>query len=148
MDLAELSDRERIRSVVYAYCHHVDRGEAAEVAALFTDDAVFVTSTGRNGTATGRNEIAARITRLLSTFESTSHHVSNISIRFTGYDIAEVETYLYAWHRFPGERPDGYLWGRYVDTFARPAGSWLIQSRTLQVVGEQDFPFGWVPYRS
>jgi uncharacterized protein (TIGR02246 family) len=148
MDVRELADRELIRDVIHAYCRHVDRQEASSVAELFTDDATFVTTAGRHGTAVGRAAIQDRMTLLLSTFEATSHHVSNTAIRFADPDLADAETYLFAWHRFPGERPDGYLWARYIDRFVRDGDSWRIAERTLKVVGERDFPFAWVPYRS
>ena len=118
------------------------------MAGLFTEDAVFSTSTGQRGTATGRSAIEARLGVLLATFEATSHHVSNVVFAFDGPDTADVETYLFAWHRFRGDRPDGYLWARYVDRVVRDGDRWRFASRTLQVVGKHAFPFGWIPYRS
>lgn len=148
MQLRELSDREELRELVHAYCRGVDRGAVDEVAALFTNDAVFRTSTGRHGTATGRDAIRARLALLLSTFDATSHHVSNTTFAFSDPGTATLETYLYAWHRFPGERPDGYLWGRYADVAVRTGAGWRLRERTLLVVGEVGFPFGWIPYRN
>ncbi|SOD74674.1 uncharacterized protein (TIGR02246 family) [Jatrophihabitans sp. GAS493] len=148
MNTEELSDREELRDLVQAYCQSIDRGDAEAVGELFVGDGVFVTSTGRNGTATGRPAIVARVELLISTFAATSHHVTSTSFVFTGKDIVELESYLYAWHRFREQRPDGYLWARYVDTAVRTTAGWRLQSRTLKVVGEVDFPFGWVPYRS
>jgi hypothetical protein len=148
MDGQELVDRELIRDLLHAYCRGVDRGELAAVAGLFTETADFSTSTGPRGTASGRSAIEARLGVLLATFEATSHHVSNVVFAFDGADAADVETYLFAWHRFHGDRPDGYLWARYVDRVVRDDGQWRFASRILQVVGEHDFPFGWIPYRS
>lgn len=147
-DGRQLVDREQLRDLVTAYCRHIDRGEPAAVAALFTVDGRFASSTGRNGIACGRQQIAARVETLLSTFEATSHHVSNVTFLSLDREGAELETYLFAWHRFPGDRPDGYLWGHYLDRAVRTADGWRLAERTLTVVGEHDFPFGWIPYRS
>lgn len=145
-ELGRLVDREELRDLVHAYCHHVDTRDAAAAAGLFTEDAVFVTSTGRNGTSVGRAAIARRLERLLATFTATSHHVSNTRMEFLDADSVRMESYLYAWHRFPSDRPDGFLWARYVDRAVRTPAGWRLRERTLRVVGEVDFPFGWVPY--
>ena len=143
--ITQLLERQRITQVIHDYCRQIDDCRPASVAALFAPDAVFVTSAGRNGAARGRTAIEERVRKLLSSFEATSHHVSNISIDFQGPEQATAYTYLFAWHRFTTARPDGYLWGRYDDRFERTEAGWAIAERTLLIAGEYDFPFRWVP---
>lgn len=143
-DLQQLLDRARIGDVLHAYCRGVDRCAVAEVAALFTDDAVLTIAEGERGTVRGRDVIERRLTKLLGTFTATSHHLSNIQIELTDEHAATASSYLFAWHRFVDDRPDGYLFGRYVDRLVRFGGRWLIAARTLRISGEHDFPFPWV----
>jgi hypothetical protein len=145
--IQQVLDREALRDLVHAYCYAIDTSDTRAVAELFTVDGIFATSTGRNGTAVGRGPIGKRVELLLSTFAATSHHASNIRIEFVDFDTAEIETYLYAWHRFKSDRPDGYLWGRYVDIASRTPAGWKLKNRTLKIVGQVDFPFDWIPYR-
>ena len=143
--LRTLIDRQAIVDLVHDYARLVDDGRPDEVAELFTDDCTFRSTRGRNGTSTGRDAVRERMHLLLSTFRSTSHHVSNIQVTFTGPDRAEGLTYLYAWHDFTEERPIGHLWARYVDVFDRTPDGWRIAERSLHVTGEKDFAFGWLP---
>lgn len=143
--VVRLLDRQSLLDLVHDYCRHVDDADPAAAAALFTEDAVFVTSRGARGTAHGRPQIEARLALLLSTFTATSHHATGTRVRFLDDDTAVGVTYLVAWHRFPQGRPDGILWARYHDRWARTTDGWRITERTLRVHGEQDFPFGWQP---
>ncbi len=140
-----LLQRQRIVDLLHAYCRGVDDNRPAEVAELFAEDCVFVSSTGGNGTVHGRVAVQARLAKLLAGFSATSHHLSNIEIDFADDDHATGISYLYAWHRFDGDRPDALLWARYHDTFVQVAGRWQIAERTLRVTGDQAMPFGWQP---
>ncbi|KQY56152.1 hypothetical protein ASD11_16960 [Aeromicrobium sp. Root495] len=146
-DMDRLEDRWEIADLVSAYAEGVDDGRSADVAALFAEDCVFRAYRGERGTAEGRPAVEALLQKLLGTFEATSHHVSNTRVTFSGEDRADVVTALHAWHRFPSERPDGILWGRYRDTVVREGGVWRFAVRELRVAGEQDFPFGWISTR-
>lgn len=145
MDRVE--DRLAVMDVVHAYAEGVDDGDAARVAALFAPDCVFRAFAGPKGEARGIAAVASLLDRLLSTFTATSHHVSNTRIAFDGPDRATATTALHAWHRFTQERPDGLLWGCYVDTLVRVDGSWLFAERELRVAGESEFAFAWIPMR-
>ncbi|WP_229052375.1 nuclear transport factor 2 family protein [Aeromicrobium sp. Leaf350] len=140
-----IADRLELQDLVHAYAEGIDDGRAEDVAAIFAEDCVFRAFAGPKGEARGREAVAVLVGRLLATFRATSHHVSNMRVDFTGEDEATGRTSLYAWHAFTTDRPDGYLWGRYVDTFRREDGRWLIAERELRIAGQQDFDFAWIP---
>ncbi len=143
--VTRLLDRQALLDLVHDYCRHVDDNDPAAAAALFTEDAVFITSRGARGTVHGRAQVQDRLALLLSTFVATSHHASGTRVRFLDDDSAVGVTYLLAWHRFAEDRPDGILWAQYHDRWARTPDGWRIAERTLRVTGEQSFPFGWQP---
>jgi hypothetical protein len=135
----ELLDRQAIAELIYAYCHHFDHNEPAEVAALFTADAT-VDYGPESATIVGAAAIASTIAiGLEHTFAATSHHVSNIRLTFDRADEACGETYLYAWHRYVDGSPDGELWGRYHHRFVRVDGRWLIAELLLEAAGMASF---------
>jgi hypothetical protein len=75
-------------------------------------------------------------------FAATSHHNSNILVKFDDADRASVRTSVYAWHK----RPDGgtpQLWGYYHDTVVRQPEGWRIANRTLRVLGVDDWDAEW-----
>jgi ketosteroid isomerase-like protein len=143
MDIAaavhELYDRQEIADLIHAYCHHFDRNEPAEVAALFTADAT-VDYGPEAETIVGSKAIAETIAvGLEHTFAATSHHVSNIRITFDSPDEARSVTYLYAWHRYVDGSPDGELWGRYHHRFMRTEDGWRIAELLLTAAGMTNF---------
>ena len=87
----------------------------------------------------------------------TSHHLSNVKIRFEGPDRAFSTSYVLAWH----ERPDkttATIYGQYHDELSRETDGWRIRKRTMYMNGNDagftvDIhpynrarpPDGWVP---
>jgi ketosteroid isomerase-like protein len=135
----ELHDRQAIADLIYAYCHHFDRNEPAEVAALFTADAT-VDYGPEAETIVGADSIAKTIAvGLAHTFAATSHHVSNIRITFDSTHEAHAITYLYAWHRYVDGSSDGELWGRYHHRFVRTDDGWRIAELVLTAAGTMSF---------
>ena len=117
----------------------VDKAEADAVLALFSDDAI-VDYGPDVPTMTGHSEIAPMISKgLADFFAATSHHVSNITIRFTTPDEATSVSYLYAWHRYQDGRPNSELWGRYHHTFRRTDAGWKITKLVLKAAGSEQF---------
>jgi ketosteroid isomerase-like protein len=144
--LQQLLDRQEIVDVIHAYCRNVDLVNAAQIAALFTDDCVVDYGPGLGRPTQGSRELEERLARGLPRFAATSHHVSNIEVTF-GDDgsTASTVTYLYAWHRYPGDAPDAHLWAQYHDRFVRTAEGWRIRERVLKVAGEENFDVDWHP---
>ncbi len=138
-DVRELVDRQTIADLIYAYCFHFDRNEPAEVASLFTADAV-VDYGPESPNIVGPAAIASTIAvGLAQTFAATSHHVSNIRVTFADPDHASATTYLYAWHRYVDGSPDGELWAQYHHRFLRTSGGWRIAELVLKAAGTTNF---------
>lgn len=143
--LQRLHDTTAVTAVLHEYCRAIDDKRFDDVAALFSDDAELTVHAGSGGTVRGRTALRQRVGKLMGGFTATSHMVSNVQVSFPAPDRAEAVSYLHAWHRFEHARPDGVLWGRYHDGLVRTDGNWKISHRTLRIIGEQDFPFAWLP---
>lgn len=134
-----LIDRSEIADLIHAYCYHFDRAEADEVVALFTGDATIDYGPDvppMSGKAAFAPMIAAG---LADRFEATSHHVSNLVIRFEGRDTATSVCYLYAWHRYRDGSGESELWGQYHHRFQRTGEGWRIAALRLCAAGTKDF---------
>jgi ketosteroid isomerase-like protein len=136
--LRELLDRRAIEELIHNYCERFDRNDPEGVAALFTANA-RIDYNPDTPTLSGAELAASISVGLRELFAATSHHVSNIQIRFEGADKAHALSYVHAWHRYHGDAPDGYLWGRYRHAFLRTAEGWRITSLRLEGAGTQDF---------
>lgn len=137
--LQHLLDREAISDLIHAYCYHFDRNEPDAVAALFAPDAIVDYSPETPdliGVPAIRAGVAAGLANI---FVVTSHHVSNIVIRFDCPDAATSISYLYAWHRYRSGAPDGELWAQYHHVFARLPEGWRITRLVLRAAGTKDF---------
>jgi hypothetical protein len=141
-EIRRLVDRQAILTVLHSYCDLVDRNLPGQAAQLFTSDCTYDFAPGFQGE--GR-EALGEVLAAVGQFSATSHHLSNIEVIFDGADRARSIAYLYAWHRFPDhpDRADAYLWGRYVDSMVRKFEGWRIASRTMQIVGHDNFDVPW-----
>lgn len=91
-----LLDREVIAGLIHAYCFHFDRNKPDAVAALFAPDAIVdygPETTDLIGVPAVRTAAAAGLANL---FAATSHHVSNVIVRFAKPDTATSICCLYA----------------------------------------------------
>ena len=137
--LWEVVQRQHIAATLHAYAFHVDRNDPAGlVERVFCVDGVF--ELGARHAVIGREELAKMFARTLAVFTATSHHVSNIDVRFTGDDTAESSAYVYAWHVHvdDGRRID--LWGCYHDSLRLTPEGWRIAVRRLSAAGSD----GWL----
>ncbi len=132
-------DRSAIAELLYTYAWHFDRNEPDAVAGLFTSDA-SINYGPEMDSINGRDEILRVIKPgLEKLFAATSHHISNVRVRFAGDGRADCDAYVYAWHKYHSGVPDGHLWGQYHCTFRLEDGRWLISSLKLLVAGLEDF---------
>ncbi len=135
----QLLDRWRITEVLNAYAFHFDRNEPQKVGELFTIDAVIDYGPEMEQIR-GNEALISVITRgLEEIFAATSHHISNVSVRFTDQRSADAIAYLYAWHRYLDGSPDGYLWGQYHTRLRLTDDGWKLTHMTLKVAGSADF---------
>lgn len=137
--LWELVQRQLITETLQDYCHYVDRNDPAGLAEhVFCADGCF--ELGSRHAVVGSEQLTLMFAKTLAPFRMTSHHLSNVKIRFTGDDTAESTAYVYAWHIADddGHRID--LWGRYRDRLRLTPAGWRIASRRLLVAGTD----GWL----
>lgn len=124
-----LIDRQAITDVLVEYCYALDTMELERLLPLFATDCVVDYGPDERLRSSGADALVKSLERLWR-WTRTSHHVSNIGIRFTGSGNAEVVSYVYAWH----ERVDGstaIICGQYADTFVRNAAGWQIAARRM-----------------
>ena len=145
--LWEAVQRQLITETLQDYSYYVDCNDPANlVEKVFCADGVF--ELGARHAVIGRAELAKMFAKTLAVFAATSHHVSNIRIRFQGDEHAESSAYVYAWHRRAddGHRID--LWGRYQDSLRLTADGWRIAVRRLAAAetdGWHNAPFAGLP---
>lgn len=130
---ARLADRQAIGEVLVDYCCALDRMDLDRLSALFTEDCSVDYGPDPRLKSDGRAALAQSLERMWR-WSRTSHHLSNVQIRFDGPDSATVGSYVFAWH----ERPDGStatVLGQYQDRFVRVDGEWRIASRRMVMNG-------------
>ena len=136
--LWEVVQRQLITETLQDYCHYVDRNDPAGIVDhVFCPDGAF--ELGAKHAVIGHEQLILMFARTLAPFAMTSHHLSNVRIRFTGDTSAQSTAYVYAWHiaAADGKRID--LWGRYRDQLLLTDAGWRIASRRLTVAGSD----GW-----
>jgi hypothetical protein len=126
MDAIELADRLAIADVLARYCRGIDRCDAAELGAVFTQDALLDYGSGAVPIA----ETIASLMAGLGAMRLTQHNIGNTICRITGTQ-ARAETYCVALHIIPSS--DGEIelvvGGRYLDTLTKQDGVWRIAER-------------------
>ncbi|MFC1822113.1 nuclear transport factor 2 family protein [Thermodesulfobacteriota bacterium] len=128
--LQEMLDERAIKQTMYRYLDRIDANDPEGAAACFAEDGV-----GKYwGDFKGRKAIAERLTRILDMFASTSHHISNISIKLKG-DTATALSYAYAFHRMTDSGEPMHFWGRWVDRFVKTGEGWLFSEKEVVGVG-------------
>ena len=135
----ELVQRQLISETLFDYSYYVDRNDPAGlVSKVFCEDGCF--ELGSRHAVVGRADLTRMFAKTLAVFTATSHHVSNVVVRFTGDDTAESTAYVYAWHLTVGDGRRIDLWGRYHDRLRLTADGWRIANRRLSVAGSD----GWI----
>lgn len=127
------ADRQAITDVLVEYCCALDVMDLPALAALFTDDCVVEYGPGEFLQSHGSAALAKSLERMWR-WSRTSHHLSNVLIRFDGSDAALSRSYVHAWH----ERPDGStatIFGQYHDRFVRREQLWRIAERRMLMNG-------------
>lgn len=134
MDGWEIGDREEIARLQSRYNICGDRGQAADMASLFADDAVL---NYRAGIVRGRANIAAALGRKGRSRPATGHdrpplflrhHLSTAEVEFDGPDQARGRVYFQVFTEIGADHM-----GVYVDRYARQDGAWRIAERTVRI---------------
>ena len=128
-DCCSNADRQAIHDVLVDYCRQLDRMELDALAALFTTDCHVEFGPDARLNSTGRAALARSLERMWR-WSRTSHHLSNVQIRFTGPGEASALSYVLAWH----ERADGStatVYGQYRDRLEKRNDRWQIARRMM-----------------
>ena len=136
---AEIADREAIRDCIYRYCRGIDRMDRRLVLSAYWPDA---RDQHGNFTAESAEHFVDTAFSILARMELTVHTVHNILIEIRG-DIAEVESYVQAFHKM--RREDGSLYdhmssSRFLDRMERRDNEWRIRHRTVVRDWFREFP--------
>jgi uncharacterized protein (TIGR02246 family) len=137
--LETLIDRERIRTLLAIYARGADRRDARLEASVFTEDGVVVLHQGDPSThepvdtIRGRDRLEETFAALVAQYDVTTYLNGQSTIRFTGPDAAEGETYCVAFHVLHdgNDRTLLTMSIRYLDQFVRVDGAWAIALRHL-----------------
>lgn len=137
--LETLVAREEIRTLLATYARGADRRDAVLEASVFTEDGVVSLYDGDPSshepvdTIHGRAHLAETFAGLIARYEVTTYLNGQSTIRFTGPDTADGETYCVAFHVLHdgGERVLLTMSIRYLDRFVRVEGAWAIANRDL-----------------
>ena len=129
--LRTLADKQAITDLIYRYCRSMDRIDAELGYSLWHDDAVADYGDTYRGSGRGFIDFVCEQHRGLV---AQSHQITNISIQVDG-DRAGSEAYVFATVRMQaGEQlKQIYVWGRYVDEWARRDGRWAIAKRVTLI---------------
>lgn len=119
-----------IQQLGAAYCHHMDDGDGAAVASLFTDDGVL--EIVDMVVSTGHEEIAANSSVFPQVMPGGRHIVQNMLVEGDG-DKATMRAYLS--NVVAGDTPTAVQTGRYQDEAVRTADGWKFSRRTLTLDG-------------
>ena len=130
------NDITSIKQTLASYCHLVDRGEPAAVAALFAEDAVLAPYYDGDYEVSGRPAIQGWYEYYEAHFKSGIRHlkhlIHSIAIEVDG-NSASGSCYLTA---YMISNADGLAYqaqGTYVDQYAKRNDQWLFKRREIYV---------------
>ena len=125
-----------VEQTLAAYCHRVDSGTADEVAELFATDAVLMPYYDGDYDVNGREGIREWYTFYLQQMNETvndlRHSVSTALVQVSQNTASSVCN-LSAYFRMKTDNRVYQAQGNYHDTLVRSEGSWLFQTRRIEV---------------
>jgi hypothetical protein len=135
----EAADRLAIRELVEAYAHCADRRDAKGQMALFTEDTHFVVYINAKDPRPSQEfhsrDAPAPVFAELNKYDATTHFVGQSTMFTLTDERATGETYCLAHHVTVdgGKRQLMVASLRYLDTFVKMDGVWLLAERRLYV---------------
>ena len=131
--LQRLLDERDIAHLLNEYCRALDLMDLSIFEHVFAQDCEVEFGPDERLNSRGLDGVRASLERLWR-WQRTSHHLSNIQIRFDGDDEASSTSYVIAWH----ERADGStatIYGQYHDRLTRTPEGWRIARRVMYMNG-------------
>ena len=134
-DLQRLLIERECERLVTLYCHHVDHGEAAKIADLFSQDGVWA---GPGVRMQGKEQLRKGFgAREANTARMSRHVCNNLLLQVIDDDHAEGTVYL-TLYRHDGEEgrrvsplEGPVLVGEYRDRFVRTEEGWRFEERRI-----------------
>ncbi|HUB12350.1 MAG TPA: nuclear transport factor 2 family protein [Acetobacteraceae bacterium] len=124
-----LEEKDAIREVLATYCFHLDSGDFAAMAALFTEDGTWHTDFGKGTGRAGIMEHARSLRRDDAPRPRGVHLTTNIVITLNG-DAAQVRSnWIVAQNTDAGPKVSSA--GGYADDMVRQNGHWLFRYRKI-----------------
>lgn len=135
--VAELSDKEAMREAMGRYYRGADRRDAELFASAYHSDGTDDHGGLFEGSA---QELTRVVMATLADARGLGHYGWQSSFQIEG-DVARVESYAIAFHRFAVHGVDcSMVMGpRVLDRFERRAGEWRIAHRTIVYDWNEDF---------
>lgn len=135
-----LEDLRAVEEVLVAYARCVDEGDAAGVAALFTEKGQL--RVPEADPLVGRAHIAKVYGRLLGALKASTHVVSNFEACMIAPDRAFARCVLWAWEGFSGSlsfanEKNRLSFGRYEAQLVREGdGRWRMAALAISFAGQ------------
>ena len=126
-------DKRELRELALRYARACDTHDAAEFAAIFTEDGEIV-SPGH--TMTGRDQIVAVVPSALKQMYLRTMHLVHNDMAWIEGDEARSETYCIAHHltRVSDKKATDYIMAiRYESRFRKVDGVWYFSHRRLHL---------------
>ena len=143
--LKKIDDERAIRILLTDYCLALDIMDLTAVANIFTEDCVVKFGPDERLNSQGRKQVAKSLERMWR-WSRTSHHLSNVKIKFEGEDCAFSTSYVLAWHEKPNKKT-ATIYGQYHDELVRKINGWQIRRRTMYMNGNNaEFTVGIYPF--
>lgn len=136
-EIAELRDREAIRTVLDTYVFLLDTARWRDIPdAVFTPDATDHHSPEAGVEPSGRQQIAEFLDTAMGGFTGTHHMLGNSTIEIDG-DTAHSRTYAACAHWRHGDPrpPDFTVAVAYDDRWRRTPAGWRIHERWVHTFG-------------
>ena len=143
--IKKILDEREINALLVEYCRALDCMDLDAIANLFSDDCVVKFGTDEQLNSRGSKALAKSLERMWR-WKRTSHHLSNVSIHFSGSNQASSVSYVLAWHERP-DKTSATIYGQYHDELRRENDRWVITKRTMFMNGSDSgftvkiFPF-------
>ncbi|MDX6292544.1 MAG: hypothetical protein QOH50_1619 [Kribbellaceae bacterium] len=127
-----LRDRREIQELLARRATASDRRDPAAMLACHTGDSTDDHGSGRESARTFIERMATTSYRDPDNGPQ-KHMIGNVLVDFVADDVAMVESYHLAYHRFGVQTgpTDNLIAGRYLDKVLRVGGQWLIADRTV-----------------
>jgi hypothetical protein len=132
-DLQRLIDRAAIHDVLVRYFQGIDAADPERVRSCFTDDirADYDGRTFVNGIDAMMASLRSFRNKASGEWKATSHFMGNLVFGMMSGEVAETETYAFAFLVTPGKDGDRVVMRslRYLDRLRRTEGGWRICDR-------------------